>query len=328
MESNLSNNLLWEKYRPRTLEDLVLPDRILNEFINGDVKQHYIFYGHYGTGKTSLARILMGKYEENRSYLEINCSYDTSIDILRTQIDDFCRFQPMFDTSNDIKIVVLDEFERVSANFQDAFKAFVEKYNKNVRFILTTNHYNKIGGGMLSRFKSINFDSHNKEEILDLKKKMMVKISKQILPAENIEIDRKVLAGIINNSFPDFRKTISSLQSYKDSGGSTVEAAISEDIIKKLYSIVLSKNIDFNASYHFLMDKITADRIGILFDLLGTKLIKFINENNIKVSDEGLFGIPVIICDLQPKLESSIDPIILGLNLIRQIQLNIYSHEN
>ena len=135
--------LLWEKWRPKTIEDIILLPRIRNHFENG-VTQNFIFYGHFGTGKTSLARILIGKYTKDKPCLELNSSLYTSIDVLRSEIEDFCKFTPMMETDSDIKYIFLDEFERVSAQFQDAFKAFIEKYNKNVRFIITTNHLNKI----------------------------------------------------------------------------------------------------------------------------------------------------------------------------------------
>ena len=118
--------LLWEKWRPKTIDDIILLPRIRKELESG-VNQHYIFHGHYGTGKTSLARILIGRYSKETPYLELNCSMDTSIDVLRTEIDNFCKFTPMMDTNSDIKYVFLDECERVSTNCQDAFKAFIEK---------------------------------------------------------------------------------------------------------------------------------------------------------------------------------------------------------
>ena len=102
--------LLWEKWRPKTIEDIILLPRIRKELESG-VNQHYIFHGHYGTGKTSLARILIGRYSKETPYLELNCSMDTSIDVLRTEIDNFCKFTPMMDTNSDIKYVFLDEFE-------------------------------------------------------------------------------------------------------------------------------------------------------------------------------------------------------------------------
>ena len=140
---SVNNLLLWEKWRPKNLDDLILLPRIQNHFKDG-VNQNFIFYGHYGTGKTSLARILIGKYTKDKPFLELNSSLFTSIDVLRNEIEDFCKFTPMMSTDSDIKYIFLDEFERVSSQFQDAFKAFIEKYNKNVRFIITTNHINKI----------------------------------------------------------------------------------------------------------------------------------------------------------------------------------------
>lgn len=116
--------LLWEKWRPKTLEDIILLPRIRSHFKNG-LSQHYIFYGNWGTGKTSLARILVGKYSKDSAFLELNCSLDTSIDVLRNQIDTFCKTSPMMETNSDVKYVFLDEFERVSAQFQEDRKSVV-----------------------------------------------------------------------------------------------------------------------------------------------------------------------------------------------------------
>ena len=137
---SLEKLVINERYRPKTLEDIILPDRIKTPFKNG-LNENYIFHGHFGTGKTSLARILIGTYSKDKAFLELNSSYFTSIEVLRNEVDRFCKTVPMFETNDDIKYVFLDEFERVLPQFQDAFKAFVEKYNKNVRFILNTNHY-------------------------------------------------------------------------------------------------------------------------------------------------------------------------------------------
>ena len=144
--SGINNLLLWEKWRPKSVDDIILLPRVRKNFENG-LNQNFIFHGHFGTGKTSLARILIGKYSKDKPFLELNSSLFTSIDVLRNEIEDFCKFRPMMSTDSDIKYIFLDEFERVSPQFQDAFKAFIEKYNRNVRFIITTNHINKISDG-------------------------------------------------------------------------------------------------------------------------------------------------------------------------------------
>src|SRR5690606_32342224 len=144
------------------------------------------------------------------------------IDVLRTQIDEFCKFTSIMDTDSDIKFVFLDEFERVSANFQDAFKAFIERYNKNVRFIITTNHIGKISDGLKSRIKKINFDCQNPEEEKFLKMDIFKKIKDAIIPSEeasNIPDDNDIKKNVVKK-FPDFRSTLVELQSFFETGGS------------------------------------------------------------------------------------------------------------
>ena len=209
--------LLWERWRPKKIEDIILLPRIRKQFESG-VGQHYIFHGHYGTGKTSLARILIGKYSKETPFLELNCSMDTSIDVLREEIQNFCRFTPMFESSSDVKYVFLDEFERVSAQFQDAFKAFIEKYNSSVRFIITTNHINKISDGLKSRIKTICFDCADLEEEKYLKTEIYKKIKNEILPKEGGDISKESLIHIINKKFPDFRNILVELQDYLQTG--------------------------------------------------------------------------------------------------------------
>jgi len=99
----MKNLLLSEKYRPKTLEDLIILPRIRKIFENG-LNENVILYGHFGTGKTSLARILIGRYTKDTPKLELNSSFYTSIDVLRNKIDDFCSKVYMgLDMSVDIK---------------------------------------------------------------------------------------------------------------------------------------------------------------------------------------------------------------------------------
>ena len=99
--SGINDLLLWEKWRPKTLDDVILLPRIRKYFENG-VNQNFIFHGHYGTGKTSLARILIGKYTKDKAFLELNSSLYTSIDVLRNEIENFCKFTPTMDVESDI----------------------------------------------------------------------------------------------------------------------------------------------------------------------------------------------------------------------------------
>ena len=124
---NLENLLITEKYRPKKLEDMILPDRIKSIFKNG-ITDNYIFYGHFGTGKTSLARILIGTYSKDKAFLELNSSYFTSIEVLRNEVDNFCRTVPMFETTDDIKYVFLDNFDTLNKEEEKSIKINIYKY--------------------------------------------------------------------------------------------------------------------------------------------------------------------------------------------------------
>lgn len=311
--------LLWEKWRPKKIEDIILLPRIRKHFENG-LTGNYIFHGHYGTGKTSLARILIGRYEKDKAFLEINSSLYTSIDVLRNEIDNFCKFQPMMEVKSDIKYVFLDEFEGVSIQFQDAFKAFIEKYSKKgVRFIITTNHINKISDGIKSRIPQLNFDCSSIEEEKYLKQEIYKKINNEILKEEGKEIPKEELVKIITNKFPDFRSTIVEVQNYINIGNSSsVTQEVSNKSKLELYNLIYDSSMDYEKIYHFLMSKFGAEKIHIMFDMLGKSFIDWSLSNNKNV--DKLFECNYIIADYTSKLESNTDPIILGLTVIGKLR--------
>ena len=306
--------LLWEKWRPKNIDEVILLPRIRKQFENG-ISQHCILYGHYGTGKTSLARILIGKYTKKTPCLELNCSMDTSIDILREEIQNFCKFTPMMETESDIKYVFLDEFERVSIQFQDAFKAFIEKYNKNVRFIITTNHLNKISDGIKSRIPQINFDCQGVDEERYLKTELYKRINNVILPEEGKQIPKEDLISIITKKFPDFRSIMVEVQNYLETGdlGSN-SSNVSNKVKLELYSSIYDKSLDYEKIYHFLMNNFGADKIDVMIKLLGKPFIDWsISE---KKNIDKLFECNYIIADYSSKLETNTDPIVLGLTIV------------
>ena len=311
---SIKSLILWEKWRPRTLDDTILLPRIRKQFESG-VSQHYIFYGHWGTGKTSLARILIGKYSKDKPFMEVNCSEETSIDFLRDEISTFCKTKPMFEGDSDIKYVFLDEFERVSSNFQDAFKAFIEKYNDKVRFIITTNHIEKIGSGLKSRIKTINFDCQSLDEERFLKKEFFMRIQKIILPKEEKEISKEDLVRIVSKKFPDFRSILVEIQDFLETGNSEITGNISNKIKIELYNTIFDKKIDYNKTYHFLMNTFGPEKIDQMIKLLGRPFVEYVIEKNPNLSTK-LFDCNFIISDYSPSLETSTDPIILGMTII------------
>jgi DNA polymerase III delta prime subunit len=305
--------LLWEKWRPKTMDDIILLPRIREHFKNG-VTQNYIFHGHFGTGKTSLARILIGKYSKDKPFLELNSSLYTSIDTLRNEIENFCKSSSMMD-DYDMKYVFLDEFERVSSQFQDAFKAFIEKYNKKVRFIITTNHINKVSDGIKSRITKIDFDCQSQEEEKFLKQEIYKKIFNTILPAEGKEIPKEELVLIIKKKFPDFRNIIVQVQNYLQTGilSDNVNVGVINDLT--LYHLIYNTEIDYEFIYHYLMKTFGPEKIDSLFSLLGRPFIDWALQNK-KEDISRLFQCNYIVADYSSKLETNTDPIILGLTVV------------
>jgi hypothetical protein len=216
-----------------------------------------------------------------------------------------------------IKYVFLDEFDRTSIQYQDALKAYIEEFSsKNVRFILTTNHINKVSPGIRSRLVEINFDCQNAEEEKYLKTEIFKKITKQICQIENFTIPKEILVKIINKKFPDFRSILIEVDQFKLTGHSTQNNTGSNIKIRQdLYNLIFDKTITFEDTFTFLMENFGPERIDVLFELLSKPFIEYcMNER--KDCDQNLFHHTYIICEHQKLLETNTDPIILGMTVV------------
>ena len=321
MSAAIKKLLMNERWRPRTMDEMVLPDRI-RDTLSGGVNANYIFHGHFGTGKTTLARILIGKWTRDRAHLELNSSFHTSIDTLRTKIDEFCSSvymgldldgeSPMHPT----KYVFLDEFERTSAQYQDALKAYIEEYSsKGVRFILNTNHVERVTDGIRSRMTHVCFDPQDAAEERKLKIAMYRRISEIIAPAEGIDISKDGLIRIINSSFPDFRSMLNSLQLYAKTGELPTPGSLLESNRKELYEM-LDNSPDGERVYDFVTSKFGQDNIHALIKMLGSEYTQWLISSGRR---SGLFEVNSLVANAYVQMQHCLDPVVVAVALIGSI---------
>ena len=210
------NEFLWvEKYRPRKLEDCILPadqKTIFQEMLTKGEIQNMLLCGGAGMGKTTVARALCEELETD--YLIINGSEESGIDVLRTKIK---QFASTVSFSGKPKVVILDEADYLNPNStQPALRAFIEEFSSNCRFILTCNFKNRIIPPLHSRTAVVEFKLPKAEKPA-IAAAFMKRVC-EILKIENIEADKKVISGVINKHFPDYRRILNELQRYSSSG--------------------------------------------------------------------------------------------------------------
>ena len=206
----MNEDFLWvEKYRPKTIEDCVLPADIKQTFF--DIKDeipNMILTGTAGTGKTTIAKALCEMH--NCDYILINGSEESGIDVLRTKIKNFASTVSL---GGGNKVVILDEADYLNPqSTQPALRGFIEEFHKNCRFIFTCNYKNRLIAPLHSRCTVIDFKIPPKERprlaSVFLARLML------ILDDEGVEYNNEVLQELVMKYFPDFRRTINELQRY------------------------------------------------------------------------------------------------------------------
>lgn len=209
------NEVLWsEKYRPKTIDDCILPERykkIFNEIVSDGIVPNMMFSGQAGVGKTTVAMAIA--HQIDASYLKINASADNGIDVVR---EDMLKFATRKSITGKRKILILDEADELSKSAQPALRSAIEDVSKNCSFIMTCNNPNRIIEPLHSRCRKISF-SINKDERKSLKGELCKRMI-AILKAEGVEFDMPVLAKIIETIFPDNRKIINTLQTFAKGG--------------------------------------------------------------------------------------------------------------
>ena len=271
------DNTLWvEKYRPSKLEDYVgnehLKNKVEGYLESGDVP-HLLLYGKAGTGKTTLAKLIVNSIECD--YMVINASDENNVDTVRNKVKNFASsmgFKPM-------KMIILDEFDYMTPNAQAILRNLMETFSKHCRFILTCNYVEKIIDPIQSRCQTFQI-------IPPTKKDVAIQISK-ILKAENIEFDVKDLVPIIDTAYPDIRKVINTCQMNCSKGVLKVDV---QNLLENDYKIkvidILKSNDDKRNKYMKVRQTIIDSRVmdfTDLFTLLYDKVDEYAGDNTANI---------------------------------------------
>tara|TARA_R110001583_G_scaffold46172_6_gene145122 strand:- start:23103 stop:24029 length:927 start_codon:yes stop_codon:yes gene_type:complete len=262
---------IWvEKYRPATLDDIILDERTLKQV--KEFKEeipNLLFVGNPGTGKTTLARIIVNDVL-GCNYLYINASDESGIDTIRHSITNFAQTKS-FDGK--VKVVILDEADGLTTQAQSALRNTMETYAKYCRFILTANYKHKIIPALQSRCQALDI-----KPVVEL----AVKRCYNILKNENIKVpeeQKKKFIQLVKRHFPDLRKTINELQkNIIDSELCIVSVTGDNELLEAVYKKIASKN-SLEARRYLIENE---DRFQGDYDTLLGNYLNFIYTANIE----------------------------------------------
>jgi replication factor C small subunit len=265
MQQEKEHDLWTEAFRPNTLDGYIGNEALIgkaNIWIQNGELPHLLFYGSAGTGKTTLAKILANAVDSQTMY--INASDENSVDVVRDKISRFASSVGF----KRWKVIILDEFDFMTANAQAALRNLMETYSKTTRFILTCNYVEKIIDPIQSRCQTFAITPPNKT---DVAKRLVT-----VLEEKGVQYDIKDIAAIINTSYPDIRRAINAAQASVVNGNlqldkaSAIQANYMTEILEVLKTgkdkkaaftkirqiIADSKVRDFTTMYTFLYDNL------------------------------------------------------------------------
>lgn len=294
---------------------MILPPRIRVLFENKGLNQNVLLAGSPGCGKTTLAKILA----KDLPHLFINVSDESSVDTIRTKINDFCSNISVLDGKSSKKVVILDEFDGASDQFYKALRGTIEKFAGNTRFVATCNYINKVPDAIQSRFEVINFDPVNSDEEEAIKNEWRSRV-KLILGKLGITIDETSLVAFEKTYFPDFRSALNRIQSWSIEGVTELDLAKVKEAnwsYEDLYKILMTSKDPVN-NYQVIVGQYST-KVDDVMASLGSEFIEWISKNH---PDKAKIipAVIVLVASHQAQRTVVIDPVVSLLSLFFQIQ--------
>jgi len=262
-----TEHTLWvEKYRPSNLDTYIGNDQLKSKvkvYLESGDLPHLLLFGKAGTGKTTLAKLLVNNIECD--YLYINASDENNVETVRSKVKNFASTMGF----KDYKIIILDECDYITPNAQAALRNLMETFSKHCRFILTCNFVERIIDPIQSRCQTFQVIPPNKNDV--------AKHLHNILTQENVDYDREDLAILVNSGYPDIRRVINGAQRQSMGGKLEIDkqSIVENDYKLKLLEILekQDKKSAFNNVRQLMADaKVTdfADLFRLLYDEVDT----------------------------------------------------------
>ena len=274
----MRDTFLWvEQYRPKTVDECILPKTLktqLQSYVDKQDISNLILSGGPGVGKTTAARAMLEQI--GATYMFINGSEESGIDVLRTKIKNFASTVSL---DGGRKYLILDEADYLNPqSTQPALRGFIEEFHQNCGFILTCNYKNKLIAPLHSRCGVVDFTIPKSEKASLAHQFFQRAIS--ILKENEIKYNEKVVAELINNHFPDWRRILNELQRYSVSG--QIDAGIlvnlGEKSIKELMGMM--KNKEFTNVRKWVVENIDNDP-DTLFRAVYDNLYEYLDSSTI-----------------------------------------------
>ena len=272
----IKDDFLWvEKYRPKTIEECILPERTKKtflEFLDRGEVPNLLLAGPAGCGKTTVAKALCNQLGVD--YYVINGSDEGRfLDTVRNNAKNFASTVSLTSESKH-KVIIIDEADNTTSDVQLLLRASIEEFSANCRFIFTCNYKNKIIEPLHSRCAVIDFSIKGKQKA-DIATCFFKRLN-SILEQERIEADKKVLAELINKHFPDWRRVLNECQRYAVGGkiDSGILAHFSDVKVNDLIKNLKEKN--FSEVRKWCVDNLDNDPTVLLrriYDSLSESLV-------------------------------------------------------
>jgi len=304
LTSNNKHTLLNERYRPTTLDGYVGNEQLkttIAKYLEQNDIQNYLFHGQAGTGKTTLAKIVINNLDCESLY--INASDERGIETIRDKVVGFASvasFKPL-------KVVILDEADFLTIQAQASLRNVIETYSKSTRFILTCNFIERIIDPIQSRCQTFKIQAPTKSDVA----KHLV----NILETEKTSFDLEQIKSLVNQYYPDIRKMLNTIQA------STIKNTLNLDkstLVSTSYMSDVLKELSLDQPNFTTIRQTIADASVSDFD----ELYRFLYDNSDKYLPNKQGTVAMLINEHQYQSNFRIDKEINAMSLIQSLIYN------